>query len=36
MRSVVMPDKLLDNTNPPLHSVYEIFKYADYYYFLLL
>lgn len=27
MRSVVMPDKLLDNTNPPLHSVYEIFKY---------
>lgn len=31
MRNVVMPDKLLDNTNPPLHSVYEIFKY-DYYY----
>ena len=32
MRNVVMPDKLLDNTNPPLHSVYEIFKY-DYYYY---
>ena len=32
MRNVVMPDKLLDNTDPPLHSVYEIFKY-DYYYY---
>ena len=26
MRSVVMPDKLLENTTPPLHSIYEVFK----------
>lgn len=33
MRNVVMPDKLLDNTDPPLHSVYEIFKYDYYHYY---
>ena len=26
MRSAIMPDKLLDNTEPPMYSIYQVFK----------